>query len=333
MKLLTRIRRIGWQNGTAIVWLALLVFAAVWSFFLPAYLLAPDLRNTSVPPLTHQHWLGTDPLGQDVWCVLLYGARTTLLVSLPAAALATTLGTVLGLLAGYYGNTRLRFAVAYWLAIGLVAISLLVFQSPQAGIAGMWWPLMLGVMAFLLGKQLQRFPLFRWLLAFPVDQLVLAAMTLLAALPRLLLVLTMAAVFEPTLSKLVLLLALTSWTQSARLIRAEVRRLLALPYLEAAHSIGLPSWRIVRYHLLPNAWRPVITTFPLSIAVFIALETTLSFLGIGLPPETPSWGKLLALSRLSPSSWWLLFFPGICLLATTLSLRQLLALNKSINPS
>ncbi|MBO0360944.1 ABC transporter permease [Hymenobacter sp. BT186] len=251
-----------------------------------------------------------------------------MLVSLPAAALATALGTTLGLIAGYYGNTRLRFPCAYWLAAVLLAGSLFLFRLPQAGIARVWYPLLLGGTALLLGKQLQRFSLFRRPLAFPVDQLVLAAVTLLAAIPRLLLVLAIAAAFEPTIPGLVLLLALTSWTQSARLTRAEVRRLLELPYLEAAHSIGLPAWRIIRHHLLPNAWRPIATTFPLSIAVFIALETTLSFLGIGLPPETPSWGKLLALSRLSPSSWWLLLFPGICLLATTLSLRKLLTLGK-----
>ena len=103
-----------------------------------------------------------------------------------------------------------------------------------------------------------------------------------------------------------------------------MRRVRRLPYMEAAYAAGLPPWRIIRHHLLPNTWRPVITTIPLSIAILIALETTLSFLGVGLPPEVSSWGRLLALSRIAPSSWWLLLFPAFCLLTTTLSLRQIL---------
>ena len=148
--------------------------------------------------------------------------------------------------------------------------------------------------------------------------------TLLAAVPRLLLVLTVAAASEPTLWGVVLLLTLTSWPQAARLVRAEVSRVRQLPYLEAATAAGLPPWRVIWHHLLPNVWGPVATTIPLSIATLIALETTLSFLGVGLPPDIPSWGRLLAFSRIAQGSWWLLVFPGFCLLATTLSLRQLL---------
>jgi len=324
---------LGWGRRLAILWLTLLVLAASWSCFLPSQALAPDLLNSNEPPLTAGHWLGTDPNGQDVWTSLLYGGRTALLVSLPAAVLTTGLGTGIGLLAGYWGNKQLRFSLSYWVSIFCSIVSYALFTPQSNGITAAWWPFLLITLAVIAGKSLRHYSFFQHQVAVPLDRLVLAGISLLAALPRLLLVLAVASAFEPTLFSLVLLLTLTSWPQSARLVRAAVSRVQQLPYMEAAHSAGLSPWRIIRYHLLPNTWGPVLTTLPLSIAGLISLETTLSFLGVGLPPETPSWGRLLALSRLAPSSWWLLLFPGLCLLATTLSLRQILPISTQRNPA
>ncbi|WP_375437584.1 ABC transporter permease [uncultured Hymenobacter sp.] len=222
----------------------------------------------------------------------------------------------------------MRFALAYWLAISCAVAGFTLFKAPQASIAAVWWPLMLSATALLAGRFLVRFHILRRPVALPLDWLMQTAIVLLAAIPRLLLILTVAAAFKVTQLSLVLLLAFTSWTQPARLVRAEVRRVRQLSYFEAARAAGLSSWHIMRNHLLPNVLQPVLTGLPLSIAAFIVLETTLSFLGVGLPTEIPSWGRLLALSRFASSSWWLFLFPTICLLATTLSLRQLLLLNK-----
>ncbi|WP_022822264.1 ABC transporter permease [Hymenobacter norwichensis] len=318
----------GWQQWLAVTWLGLLLLAAVGAGLLPEQYLAPDLLHTSAPPLTPNHGLGTDPLGQDVGMVLLFGARVALCVSLPAALLAAALGTLLGLLAGYWGNQRLQLPACYWLSGFLAAACYVLVTVPSHGLVVWWWPLALGAVAILVGRFLSCITGLRKPIAFPADWLLLTLITLLAALPRLLLVLTVAAASEPTFWGLVVLLTLTTWPQSARLVRAEVQRVRQLPYLEAATAAGLPPWRIVRHHLLPNVWGPIATTIPLSMAALIALETTLSFLGVGLPPEIPSWGRLLAFSRVAPDAWWLLALPGLCLLATTLSLRQLLPVNK-----
>lgn len=322
--LLTRLVGTGWPRLLAVAWLTLLVVAATSSVLLSEQTLAPDLLNASASPLTPSHWLGTDPVGQDVWTILLFGARITLCVSLPAALLATFLGTLLGLLAGYWGNQRLQLPACYWLSAFLFAAGITLFKSPGNSLGSAGWPLVLGATTVVIGKLLSSFASMRKAIALPVDWLVLTMITLLATIPRLLLVLTVAAASEPTLWGVVVLLTLTSWPQSARLVRAEVSRVRQLPYLEAATATGLPPWRIIWHHLLPNVWGPVATTIPLSIATLIALETTLSFLGVGLPTEVPSWGRLLAFSRIAPGAWWLLVFPGLCLLATTLSLRQLL---------
>jgi peptide/nickel transport system permease protein len=152
---------------------------------------------------------------------------------------------------------------------------------------------------------------------------VLGAVALLAAVPRLVLVLALAAVQDASLLGLFVLLTLTYWPESAQLIRAELLRVRALPYIEAAKALGLSGGQILWRHALPNAWRTVRTAFPLSLSALIALETTLSFIGVGLPAEMPSWGRTLATARLDPTAWWLIVFPAVALASTTLALRQL----------
>jgi peptide/nickel transport system permease protein len=139
----------------------------------------------------------------------------------------------------------------------------------------------------------------------------------------LVLVLALAAVQDASLLGLFVLLTLTYWPESAQLIRAELLRVRALPYIEAAKALGLSGGQILWRHALPNAWRTVRTAFPLSLSALIALETTLSFIGVGLPAEMPSWGRTLAAARLDPTAWWLIVFPAVALASTTLALRQL----------
>jgi peptide/nickel transport system permease protein len=254
----------------------------------------------------------------------MYGARTALLVSFPAALLAALLGTTLGIAAGYWGNTGLRLPLAWVLAAAGAGITYGLVRAPEASPLAGWWPVLVGSSATLAGIGLLRLQRLRQPVALPVNTLVSVAIILLAALPRLLLVVVVAAATEPGTSTLIGLLTLTFWPSSAMLIRAEARRIRQLPYLEAALALGLPIRNIIFRHVLPNSWRVIRTSLPMSLAVLIGLETTLSFLGVGLPPEVPSWGRLLAASRLAPSSWWLIVFPASALLFTALALRQLL---------
>lgn len=255
-----------WHDLMAISWLLLLLLAAAVAQWLPLPYSPTqlDLQATTQGPNTAGHWLGTDPYGRDVAALLLFGARTALLLSLPTALLTTAVGALLGGAAGFWRNK-----------------------------------------------------------SFPFDSLITGLMVVISSVPRLILVLTLAAVQAPSLSTIFFLLLCTYWIGPARLVRAEMLRVRELPFIAATRAAGLPTWRIFWRHALPNAKRPVLTAFPLSIASLIALETTLSFLGIGLPPETPSWGRLMAAITLDTSAWWLLVFPGLLLLATTFSLRQL----------
>lgn len=303
----------------AIVWLLLVVVAALVA---PAAPPAPDLLQTTLPPFQAEHVLGTDPVGYDVAASLLAGARSAVLISLPAALFANLLGGLLGMVAGFFSNSHFRvsrgWVVAVCVTLGAAGLLLgHLWLHPGLGIAA------LGVCAsafgFLLGRS-------RWgkrPLPLPLDELVQALIALLDSVPLLVLVLTVAAIQRPSPLGLVVLLTATCWTTPARLLRAATLRVVPLPFIAAAESIGLSPGRILRKHIWPMVWPVLLTRIPLSIALIIGLETTLSFLGIGMPPEAASWGRLLATSRLAPTAWWLIVCPGTALFLTIWSLQTL----------
>ena len=155
----------------------------------------------------------------------------------------------------------------------------------------------------------------------PVDELVLKIMEVLSAVPRLVLILAFSALAEPGVGNVFLLLSLTYWAGPARLIRAEVLKIKQLPYIEAAKVSGLSDLQILFRHILPNAATPIWVAFSFGLSSLLGLEAALSFLGIGLPPEMPSWGRMLAGARLNPEAWWLIIFPALALCLTILAIQ------------
>jgi peptide/nickel transport system permease protein len=302
-------------------WLALVFLSAVGveSLPLPAPD-APDLGSVAQPPLDGMHWLGTDPLGRDVLSGLLYGARTTCLISIPAALLATLLGTLLGSAAGYWGNHRLLVSAGPAFVLTTAGLLGVCFTT-----TGPWSLAWLGLAIALLALVARLLRLSERIASRPVplDAAVLLLIALLTSVPRLILVLAVAALQPPSMLALLAILVFTYWPVTAQLMRAEMQRVRQLTYMEAARALGLPHWRMLGRHALPALWTTLKATLPLSVATLIGLETTLSFLGVGLPPETASWGRLLASARQDPTAWWLIIFPGGVILLTTLALRQL----------
>jgi peptide/nickel transport system permease protein len=139
--------------------------------------------------------------------------------------------------------------------------------------------------------------------------------------PRLLLVLCLASFVPPSLGGVVALCAFTYWPGLARLVRGEMIRLKGLPFMEAATALGFPHRQIILRHALPNALSPVIVAICFGISNLMALESTLAFLGIGIPPDVPSWGRAITGIRLDFSAWWLVFFPGLVLCLTVLAVQ------------
>lgn len=293
-------------------WLALMALAGLAAPWLPLPYppAAPDLDHLATPPSAATgHWLGTDGYGLDVLTQLLFGARTAVLLTLPVAAGAAVVGALVGAATGFWGNSGLRLP---WPVVALA----LATTAWAAALPWVFTVLLLLVAVLTLGPGLRHR---RY--AVPLDALLTGTGTLLDAVPRLVLVLvTVAAGLGASGRALPLLLLLTAWPETARLVRAQMGRVRILPFIEAARAAGLPMWRVWQRHALPHALLPLKTVFPLSVAGLLALESTLSFLGVGLPPDVASWGRMLGASHLDVMAWWMFLPPLLALASVTIAL-------------
>ncbi|MBF9254883.1 ABC transporter permease [Pontibacter sp. 172403-2] len=304
--------------------------------FAPNYL---DLNHIFQPPFANvqgagaAHWFGTDALGRDVLTETLYGARTGLFISLPVVITSTFIGLMLGAGAGFFGDNQLRISRAALLLSPLLLFPLFYFglylplhiQQYHLPASYMWlsWgtlALLLGI-SWLLHLVLQRLAWFRYKAAFPLDMLIIRVIEVVSSVPWLILVLLLASFMPPSVMLLSLILIFTNWTHTARLARAEMLRIKAMPYMEAGRALGFTDARLVLKQALPNMMGPVLVAFGFSLAALLTLESTLSFLGIGLPPTIVSWGRTITGIRSNTSAWWLVAFPGGFLALTVLALQ------------
>lgn len=141
------------------------------------------------------------------------------------------------------------------------------------------------------------------------------------AIPNILLALVMLAVFGPGLFTLIIVLGITNWVQYARIIRGEVLSLKEREFVKAAKSIGVKNRKIIFSHLYPNIVSSFIVVATLSVASTIILESSLSFLGLGIQPPQVSWGTILSDGRdYIATSWWLATFPGLAITISVLGI-------------
>jgi peptide/nickel transport system permease protein len=145
--------------------------------------------------------------------------------------------------------------------------------------------------------------------------LVLMALTDFAlAVPRVVLLLLLAAPWQPSTVLVILVLGLTGWMSIARLVHGEARALMARPFIAAAEALGADRRRVAAHHVLPNVWTPVIVAAALGMGNAITLEAGLSFLGLGTQPPTPSWGAMIASGRDTiVNAPWVAIAPGLAL--------------------
>jgi peptide/nickel transport system permease protein len=134
------------------------------------------------------------------------------------------------------------------------------------------------------------------------------------ALPRVVLLLLLASLWQPSATLVIVVLGLTGWMTVARLVHGEVRALSVRPFVESAVALGAQGPRVLVRHILPNAMTPVIVAAALGVGNAIMLEAGLSFLGLGVQPPTPSWGNLIASGRDTlVNAPWVATAPGIAL--------------------
>jgi peptide/nickel transport system permease protein len=152
-------------------------------------------------------------------------------------------------------------------------------------------------------------------------------------IPSFALAIVLLAIFQPTLSYVILAIAIVSWPPVARLVRGEVLSLRNREFVEAATLSGQSNLRIILRQVLPNALPPIIVLASLMVATAILLESSLSFLGLG-DPNVMSWGYMIGAARtMLRTAWWLSFIPGVAILLTVLALNLIgEGLNDALNP-
>jgi peptide/nickel transport system permease protein len=225
----------------------MIVFVAIVLFcFLGPWLWIHDATYINIRArnqgFSWMHPLGTDQLGRDMLARMMRGGQVSLAVGIAAMVLSVLLGTLIGVVAGYFRR---------------------------------------------------------------IDGLLMRMTDLFLALPLLPLLLVMSMLFRQRLSSLfgvetgmfiliVTAIGVTSWMQTARIVRGDVLALKEREYVLAARSIGTPPRRVILRHVLPNVLSPVMVSATLMIATAIITESALSFLGLGFPPDFPTWGRLVS---------------------------------------
>ncbi|MGH7537055.1 MAG: ABC transporter permease, partial [Gemmatimonadales bacterium] len=168
-----------------------------------------------------------------------------------------------------------------------------------------------------------------------VDAVLMRLVDVGLAVPRIFIVLMAIALWQRLgVASLVLLLGLTGWFPTSRLVRAEVLSVRERPYTDAARVLGAGPWRVIARHLLPNAAAPLIVSAALSIGNMMLLEAALSFLGAGVHPPDPSWGNMIADGRdqLATAPWTTLF-PGLAIALVVMALNAVAdALRDALDP-
>jgi peptide/nickel transport system permease protein len=153
------------------------------------------------------------------------------------------------------------------------------------------------------------------------DAVLMRLVDAMLAIPILLLLILVAALFRPGPALLVVVLGLTSWMGLARLVRGQVLSLRTRDFIAAARVAGTPHLRIWTLHYLPNLRAPLAQDSALRMGDLVLAEATLSFLGLGLPPTVPSWGAMVSQGqRVMIDGWWLSLFPGLAIAAVVIGL-------------
>ncbi|MCD9148843.1 ABC transporter permease [Pseudophaeobacter flagellatus] len=153
---------------------------------------------------------------------------------------------------------------------------------------------------------------------------IMAAVDTQIAVPFTLVALFLLAILGSSIEVIVLVLGLAGWEQYARIVRGEVQRLMNMPFIEAARAAGAGPLRIARHHLLPNIVSPIVVQFTLSLSNIVLLESTLSFLGLGVQPPTATLGSMVGIGRdYMPTAPWIVAAPAMMILLITFAVQIL----------
>lgn len=292
-------------------------------------------KCTSISPMTtvndgtkHKHWLGTDRLGRDVASGMIHGSRISLMVGFISIIFIFIFGVSLGMLSAYnrqFGFGLNLFQIISILLTLVIGLFYLIFEFQFSNYN---WFSIIGIVVFIgflialmyyLGNQMNGLKKY----AISLDLILMKVIEARKSFPGMFLFLALTGIFAlPSIWNVIFVISLLGWTEFARHARVETMSVLETNYITSARILGLSGFRILFKHVLPNILPTLWVLACFGVAGSILIESTLSYLGIGLPTETVTWGKMMAEGR-NMQSWWMVVFPGLAIFSIIFSLNIL----------
>lgn len=282
-----------------------------------------DPSKLGVSKPNYPHIFGQDALGRDVCAGIARSIHHTIKIGLLAALLSLILGSIIGFMMAYWSDHRLKSNV---LQILIVIIGLFISWF-YASIDKYYIAIIFGSIALFLAYLAKGSRIYK--LSIPIYTIFSTLINIRKSMPGLILLLC----FVPFASEhrslfIIMVLVLVGWTSIAWIVNNESRLIMAQDYYQASQSLGIGFWKSAISHIYPNIKHTLFTLFVFQIINVILLEASLSFLGIGLPPEDVSFGSLLYQAKENLSAWWLAVFPGIILSMILVCLYYLMDANE-----
>jgi len=282
-----------------------------------------DKLNRNVGPFDKQnvasnyyrHWLGTDALGRDVLAGIIYGSHVALKVGFWSSLFSLLIGVFLGYLSGFFGDKELKLNRGDMLFFIFMLLITLFYAFYSATYLRYIFVLIPILVFWFLSKRVR--PYDAKTKAFPLDLFVFRIVEIFKAIPDLFLILVTLALFQkPGIWNVIIVITIIRWPNITHHLRSEILKIKNADFIKAAKAIGQKNINIFINDLAPLTFSPIIVLTAFGFASAVLIESTLSFLGIGVPLDMVTWGSLLREARTNFGSWWLVLFPGLMIYFT-----------------